>query len=444
MTRRHARECRAVAGRPATERSAAVQPRTRRAAARSLGVVIGALTVASLVATACAPAASAAARPSTGRPAAAARSGTLLAWGDNRDGQLGDGSRTSRKIPVAVRLPHGTTVTSVRSGCSFTLALTSAGRVLAWGSNSAGQLGDGTTKRRTTPVRVRLPRGTSVTAIRAGCDFSLALTSKGRVLAWGDNSDGELGTGTTTSSRTPVAVKLAKGTKVRAVSAGGQHSLAITSTGRVLAWGVNFDLQLGDGTTATERHRPVAVKLPAGVTVTAAAAGNDHSLALTRAGGVLAWGSDRDGGLGDGSPDNSDIPVRPMLPRGTIARGLFAGCGDGLALTGTGHLLAWGRNSDGQLGDGNSGVIEPAVQVKLPVGSTATAISTGCQHSMAVTTTGQLLAWGDNIRGQLGDGTTQDRTTPVPVKLAVGLTVIAIGSGPASSSSFAIVRKPSP
>jgi alpha-tubulin suppressor-like RCC1 family protein len=406
-------------------------------------VMIGVVALVSLAAAASASAASAAASWPAGRSAAAARGGTLLAWGDNRDGQLGDGSRTSRRAPVAVRLPRGTTVTSVRSGCSFTLALSSAGQVLAWGHNSQGQLGDGTTRRRTIPVRVRLPRGTRVTAIRAGCLFSLALTSKGQVLAWGDNSDGQLGTGSTARHRTPVAVRLPAGTKAAAISAANEQGLVVTRAGRVLDWGVNFDGELGDGTT-TGRHRPVPVRLDAGDKVTGAAAGHDHSLALT-ATRVLGWGSNRNGELAVPDSGIDPTPVTASMPVGVTVRGLFAGCQHSMALTGAGRVLAWGSDGFGQLGDGNSGVIETQpVQSQLPSDARAKAISAGCEHSLALTSTGQVLAWGQNNHGQLGDGTNHDRTTPVPVRLPAGLAAIGIGSGPESSSSFAIVHKPSP
>ncbi|NIL42921.1 permease [Salinispora arenicola] len=152
--------------------------------------------------------------------------------------------------------------------------------VLAWGQNNDGELGDGTTTNRSTPVDVDLPAGTEVTAIAAVGDHSLALTSAGTVLAWGQNVHGQLGDGTTTSNSTPVDVDLPAGTEVTAIAGGDSHSLAVTSAGAVLAWGNNSSGQLGDGTT-TDRDTPADVNLPTGVTITAIAAGDDHSLALT-------------------------------------------------------------------------------------------------------------------------------------------------------------------
>jgi alpha-tubulin suppressor-like RCC1 family protein len=235
-------------------------------------------------------AASAAFLPTAAR-AAASPGGTLLAWGDGANGQLGNGTTTDRLLPAGVKLPAGTTVTQVRAGRFHSLALTSTGRVWAWGLNNLGQLGNGTTTDATTPVKVKLPVGVNVTAVRAGCFHSLALTSTGRVLAWGANQDGELGDGTTTNRDVPVPVPLPAGTTVKAISAGEGHSLALTSTGHMLAWGFN----------------------------------NQGELALTGSGRILAWGLGDNGRLGFGGTGSRDVPVRARLPVGRVATSVGAG-----------------------------------------------------------------------------------------------------------------------
>lgn len=249
----------------------------------------------------------------------------MLAWGYNTDGQLGNGGTGSSDVPVNVSLPAGTTVTAVAAGALHSLAVTSAGGVLAWGYNADGELGNGGTTNSDMPVVVKLPKGTKVTAVAAGGYYSLALTSSGGVLAWGYNADGELGNGGKTNSDVPVKVKLPAGTKITAIAAGSSlegvggatfgpgHSLAVTSTGGVLAWGYNTDGELGNG-TKTPSDVPVRVKLPPGRKVTAIAAGELNSLAVTSSGAVLAWGGNNFGQLGDGSYQGSDLPVKVNLP----------------------------------------------------------------------------------------------------------------------------------
>jgi len=354
-------------------------------------------------------------------------SGSAWAWGANAQGQLGNGTTTDSSTPVAVSLPSGTKVTAVAGGFDHSLALTSTGGVLAWGANNTGQLGNGTTTNSSTPVAVSLPTGTTVAAIAGGGYHSLALTSTGGVLAWGNNAQGELGNGTTTNSSTPVAVSLPSGTTVTAIAAGFYHSLALTSSGQILAWGYNADGELGNGTTTTYSSTPVAVSLPAGTTVTAIAGGDQHSLALTSTGGVLAWGYNGYGQLGNGTTTSSSIPVAVSLPSGTTVTAIAGGGDHSLALTSTGVVLAWGENVYGQLGNGTTTNSSIPVAVSLPAGTTVTAVAGGGSHSLALTSTGGVLAWGWNYYGQLGNGTTTNSSTPVVVSAFPAAFAIAGG-----------------
>jgi alpha-tubulin suppressor-like RCC1 family protein len=154
--------------------------------------------------------------------------GKLYAWGLNSVGQLGDGTKTMRLKPVQVKLPAGVKVTAVRAGGSFALALTSTGRVLSWGANNAGQLGNGTFTSSMKAVRAKLPAGVKVTALVAGKYFSMALTSKHNIMTWGSNDSGQLGNGTTAGSSTPVNVSLPPFTAY-AIGAGWGSSTALTT-----------------------------------------------------------------------------------------------------------------------------------------------------------------------------------------------------------------------
>ncbi|MTK02433.1 Ig-like domain repeat protein [Micromonospora sp. CP22] len=386
-----------------------------------------------------APAASAGAASS----AAAAPAGSGLAWGNNFLGQFGNGTNTpGSSVPVPVSLPAGTTITAIAAGNVHSLAVTSTGTVLAWGGNEDGQLGNGTNTNSNVPVAVSLPAGTTITAIAADSDYSLALTSTGTVLAWGDNLFGQLGNGTTTDSNVPVPVNLPAGTTITAIAAGFAHSLALTSTGTVLAWGVNTDGELGNGTN-TNSNVPVPVSLPAGATITAIGAGNSHSLAVTSTGTVLAWGNNEFGQLGNGTNTDSNVPVAVNLPAGTTITAVAASFDDffppnhgySLALTSTGTMLAWGRNHLGELGNGTTTDSNVPVPVNLPAGTTITAIAAGGGQSLALTSTGTVLWWGDN-------GLATASLVPFPLDLPAGTTITAIAAG--GDHALAIAAEPAP
>jgi alpha-tubulin suppressor-like RCC1 family protein len=362
-------------------------------------------------------------------PGTPASPGPAWAWGANNYGQLGNGTTLNSSLPVQVSPPSGN-VTAIASGGNHVLALTSTGQVLGWGNNFNGQLGNWTTTNSSTPVTVSLPPGTTVTAIAGGSQHSLAVTSAGKVLAWGSNFNGQLGDGTRNSSSTPVAVNLPAYVTVTAIAAGGDfnagHSLALTSSGAVWAWGDNRYGQLGDGTTVSMSSTPVAVIQA--VPFTAIAAGRSHSLAVTSPGQVLAWGDNSYGQLGNSTTFNSNTPIVVSLPLGTTATAVAGGVVHSMTLTSTGQVLAWGYNTYGQLGNGTTTNSAP-VAVSLPAGTTVTAIASGSSHSLALTSTGKELAWGNNATGQLGNGTTTNSSTPVLVNAPPVTLAIAAGEG---------------
>jgi alpha-tubulin suppressor-like RCC1 family protein len=278
-----------------------------------------------------------------------------------------------RLQPVRASKLSGVKVTALRGGGLFTMVLTSTGKVLAWGNNAYGQLGDGTRVNRLKPVRVRISKGVTVTAISAGYNSALALTKSGRVLSWGGGVVGQLGNGSGNDRSRPGYVRLPPHTKITSIAAGYLTGYAATSTGRLLAWGYNFSGALGDGTTKN-RAKPVQVRLPHGVKVAAATAGGGNALALTTDGRVLAWGNDMYGQLGNGSTTDRHIPVFVKLPRSTKIRALAAGEDFGMALTTAGRILAWGHNNFGQLGNGTTTNSATPVRVHLPPGFKTTGI----------------------------------------------------------------------
>ena len=244
--------------------------------------------------------------------------GRVLTWGDGSAGDLGTGKCKPSDVPVFAALPSGAKVVAVAAGADGVVALTSAGEVLTWGDNSAGDLGTGGTRKFSCkPVQVRLPKGAGVKGVAAGVDSRYAITSAGGLLAWGG---GVLGTAAKANPVLPAPVKLPKGVKVTAASAGLMDSMALTSTGRVLAWGVNEAGELGNG-TFNRSQVPVFVHLPTNVRIVAISSGRQHCLALSKAGKVYAWGDDNAGQLGDGGNMPLNLPFKVPVPGKAIEIG---------------------------------------------------------------------------------------------------------------------------
>jgi len=346
--------------------------------------------------------------------------GTVLAWGFNCAGELGDGIPVQRSTPAQVNGLTGEI--GLSAGDWHNLMLKPDGTVWAWGYNYCGELGNGTAVYYSTPGQVSGLTG--ATAVSAGDGQSLAIKGSGTssiVQAWGMNGNSELGDGTTTNRSTPVQVSGLTG--ATAISAGSGFSLAIKGSGAsstIQAWGSNSFGQLGDGTT-TNRSKPVQVSGLTGVT--AAAAGTCYSIALMTNGTVRAWGRNNYGQLGSGTTTDSVTPVQVSGLTGVTA--IAVGESHSLALKSDGTVWAWGLNNYGQLGDGTTANRLVPVQVNGLTG--VIAISAGTSHSLALKSDGTVWAWGLNNYGQLGDGTTTNRSTPVQVS---GLTdVIALEAG---------------
>lgn len=329
-----------------------------------------------------------------------ARDSSVWSFGSNGWGYLGDGSTTARSQPVRVAGLSG--IADVAGGAQHSLAVGLDGRVFSWGANSSGQQGDGsTTGYRAMPVPVTAV--TNAVAVAAGQHHSLALTNTGHVVAWGANANGQLGLATTTTQPTPTIVPSLS--DIAGIAAGSTHSFAWTTSGVLYAWGSNTSGKLDDGTT-TQRTSPVLI---AGIPgVVAVAAGTHHSLALTTTGALYAWGRNAEGQVGDGTTTNRTVPTLVSSLAGVQAIG--AGANHSLASTAT--TYGWGANASSQTGDGQT--TNRTSPTATTFGATVQ-LAGGTVHSVGLDAAGAVWTWGGGGAGQLGTGGTTTQGTPAPI-----------------------------
>jgi alpha-tubulin suppressor-like RCC1 family protein len=332
----------------------------------------------------------------------------LYAWGQNGYGQLGNGTTTQANSPIAISLPSGVHATAVAAGFIDSVVLGSNGKVYAWGDNSVGELGDGNTTNSSSPVLVSLPSTLTFTSIAAGQYHNLALASNGALYAWGYNNDGQVGNGTKNTPTSPVQISLPSGATPAKIAAGGYHSLAVSTAGNVYGWGYNAYGQVGDGST-TDRKSPIAMVMPGGVKASAVAAGLYHSMFLGTNGKVYAVGYNGNGELGIDDNINSTSVVASGMPAGTTATAIAAGLYNSYALVSNGTLYAWGENGFGQLGNGTVQAQWVPTAVSFPSNATFTGLMSDSSSefgiaiatpTQSVTTTGLSASNTSPVYGQ--------------------------------------------
>jgi alpha-tubulin suppressor-like RCC1 family protein len=383
------------------------------------------------------------------------------AWGANSYGQLGNNGTINSSLPTSVLSSgalSGKCVVAVSTGSFHSLALCADGTLVAWGRNDLGQLGNNSTTNSSVPVAITNSgalSGKTVVAVSAGYYHNLALCSDGTVVAWGQNTYGQLGDGSKTNSSVPVAVSSAgglSGKTVSGIAAGYYHNLVQCSDGSLVAWGRNNYGQLGNN-SATDSSVPVDITSSGvlnGLTVAQFAAGSDHSLVLCADGSLAAWGRNNYGQLGEGSGANSAVPVEvdsTDVLAGKIVTSISAGGWHNLALCSDGTLAAFGRNTSGQLGDGsttNSG-LPLVVNLSGLGGKAIAAVQAANSHSLALCADGSIHAWGSSSNGQLGNGGTTNSSLAVAVTtspLGSGERFMALSTGTSASHSMALVAAP--
>jgi alpha-tubulin suppressor-like RCC1 family protein len=418
--------------------------------------------------------------------AASARSAkSVLAWGYYGIPPK-PGPFFATPTPVAENAALGTAV-QVADGDDHTLVLLKNGTIVSWGSASAGQLGGGliVDARRDTPTNV--VGISSATMVSAGRSFSLALLRDGTIRSWGTDKFGNLGTtagatsncnGPTQCAWSPVTVSGITGANPATdISAGYAHSLAVLKDGKVMAWGNNTSGQLGQNprsiqTSATPQPVLVGPGAPLGDVIQVSAGGSypacgyavaGHSLALRKDGTVMAWGANCNGQLASKSKSNSATPIEVKAPgaSGTLTpltrvAEVAAGGAHSLALLSNGTLMAWGNDQYGQLGYGKvskSSTSRHARPVQVEVRGTngtlapltgVVAIGAGQFDSYARQADGTVWAWGRGTSGELGDGQRANSSTAVQVSLPRSMTADRIGTGSSTDYQLAITAPVGP
>lgn len=337
--------------------------------------------------------------------------GSLWCWGHNSSGELGDGSTTRRLSPVQVSA-LGDDVLDVAAGAFFTCALKSDGSLWCWGRNGSGELGTGDeVLSRSNPVQVSA-LGNDVVEVELGDNglggYSCARTQDGTLWCWGQNGNGSLGDGTRATKLSPVQVSTL-GNEAVDVALGGGHSCARTQDGALWCWGDNDSGQLGDG-TAIDRLSPVQVSAPVN---SVAALGRAHTCARTQGGALWCWGHNEYGQLGDGTTVDRSSPVL-VSADGVVD--VAAGATQTCAIKQDGTVWCWGSNFGGSLGDGMT-IDSSSPALVSALGSVAV-ISLRAGHSCAIKQDGTVWCWGSNDAGQLGNGTKADNYEPLePVEV---------------------------
>jgi alpha-tubulin suppressor-like RCC1 family protein len=329
-------------------------------------------------------------------------------WGYNGQGQLGDGTTTDRSTPVAV--VGGLHFRQLSAGFGASCGVTTDHRAYCWGDNRFGELGDGTTT--SSPKPVAVGGAHTFSEVRTNFNRTCGLSyPDGRAYCWGFNDEGQLGNGTRDNLPHSTPIPVQGSLTFNRITTGDRHTCGVTTGHKVYCWGLNTYGQLGDGTDVWRRQTPHLVA--GGLSFAWVDAGGTYTCAITTDHRAFCWGSGNRGQRGDGS-----VTARIRTPRAVFGNHLFtkvrAGALHACGVTTTNQAWCWGYNADGELGDGS---FTDRLTPHLVAGGLAlNQVSSGSFHTCARTTAGVGYCWGRNLNGQLGNGTTNEgSTTPVAV-----------------------------
>lgn len=345
---------------------------------------------------------------------AISQNGTLWAWGNNYSGQLGTGTTAQQLVPVQVGT--ATTWQRVATGSGHSVALRQDGTLWTWGDNTYGQLGNGSTTRLAQLLPMQVGTALNWQSIAVGQSHTLALRQDGSLWSWGANMSGELGDG---SGLQLTPTQIAPPSMWRSVAAGLVFSAGIKADGTLWTWGYNYFRQLGNGTDDVAQSAPTQIS--SATTWQTVAVGANHGLAIRQDGTLWAWGGNEYGQVGNSSTFNQISPVQV----GTATwKSVAAGTAHTVAIQQDGTLWAWGQNTSGELGTGSTQQNAP---VQVGTASDWQAVACGDIHTLALKTDGSLWVWGNNGNGQLGNGFSSGSPAFRPMRLGTATWVSVAG-----------------
>uniref|UniRef100_A0A8C6TYV2 HECT and RLD domain containing E3 ubiquitin protein ligase 3 n=1 Tax=Neogobius melanostomus TaxID=47308 RepID=A0A8C6TYV2_9GOBI len=342
----------------------------------------------------------------------------MFCWGNARDGQLGLGVEKNPVYePKACQVFFGRGLKEITCAGEHTVFLLQDGSVYTCGSNSCGQLGHD--KPGTSPELVGALDTQKISSISCGQAHSLAVNEQGQVFAWGAGDGGQLGLGSIeTTVRIPRLVKRLCDHRISQVMCGNQHCIALSRDGQLFTWGQNTSGQLGLGKGEPSKLFPQPLKSLAGIPLAQITAGGDHSFALSLSGAVFGWGKNRAGQLGLNDKQDRAVPCHIKFLRSQKV--VYISCGEEhtAALTKDGGLFTFGDGSWGQLGHGSTNNELLPRRVLELMGTEVSQIACGRHHTLAfVPSSGLVYAFGCNNFGQLGTGMWGDSKSPCPVRI---------------------------
>ncbi|MBL6748247.1 MAG: putative Ig domain-containing protein, partial [Candidatus Poseidonia sp.] len=360
----------------------------------------------------------------------------VFCWGRNGNGQIGNGQtgtaacgtsgHNCKDIPTATN-DLGSDVISLAFGHQHACGLLDTGAVKCWGRNNAGQLGTSGGDK-DTPQTINLGSGRTATSIYAGGHYTCAILDDASVKCWGQNTDGQLGIGSTSNTNTPTTINtLGSGRTAVSLATAMSTVCALLDDGSVKCWGSDYDGQLGNGGTNADLSSPPssAINLGTGRTAKAITGGEFHFCAILDDDSIKCWGQGTDGKLGTGSTGDRTTPTSTSgsFASGRYAVAIDAGYDHTCVILDNGDMTCWGSDADGQLGNGasSSSTISSlsSSTISLGTGRTAISLSAGGEHTCAQLDNGQLKCWGNRADGQVGDNgnfnNPSDRTSPSSV-----------------------------